>query len=64
VRSATATDGELSEFACFGGFGDFFAAEMGNHALIHRRIKESRVMEMAAAVHLGLQEAVERSSAP
>ena len=63
VQSATVTDGELSGFACFSGFGDFFAAEMGNHALIHRRIKDSRVIEMAAAVHLGLQEAVELSSA-
>ena len=38
----------------FRGFDDFFVAELGEHAL-HRRIKDRRVMALAASVWRDLQ---------
>ena len=55
VFSTAETDGELSSFACFRGFDDFFAAELGDHNLLHRRIKDRRVMALAESVWRGLQ---------
>ena len=58
VQSTAETDGELTGFICLRSFDDYFASELKGQ-LIHRRIKDARVMELAASVYRGLQAAAE-----